>query len=273
MTIKQTLNWAAKKIPGPSPQLDAEVILSYITGYPREELITKNFHKLSLINKIKYWLAIKRRHRHWPVAYLTGYQEFYGRRFIVNQNVLIPRPESEQIIDLAKKFFTSETNITIADIGTGSGCLAITLAMEFPDARILASDISSKALSVAKINTQKYNLSNRINFKDGDLLKPWSGQPIDLVVANLPYVTPMELKNEPSIKHEPIIALTEKINLIQDFALGLKLIFNNKLTIIETSPLLVNNWYKILLNILSPRSIAIKKDLSGKDRLILIDFR
>lgn len=134
-----------------------------------------------------YEPAIARRSRREPVAYITGVQEFWNRDFAVSPAVLIPRPETELIIEEAM----SLAFITVADIGTGSGCLAVTLAAEFPRAQVVATDISGPALEVARANADRHGMAGRIEFRETSYLDGIAG-PFDLIVANPPYVTDAE---------------------------------------------------------------------------------
>lgn len=140
-----------------------------------------------------------------PFAYLTGTKGFYGLDFAVTKDVLIPRPETEQLIDWVLSNVDRKKPTTIVDVGTGSGCIAVTLAKYLPAAKIIASDVSIKALAVARKNARTHKISARISFRHSSLLsmlKP-SERP-DLVVANLPYLTTPQLKN---VMHEPKLAL------------------------------------------------------------------
>jgi release factor glutamine methyltransferase len=126
---------------------------------------------------------LKRRQNHEPVAYILGSKEFYGREFVVTPDTLIPRPETEAIIDLVKEL--SLEKLKILDVGTGSGCIAITLKLELPESDVMAVDISEKALVVAEKNAD--NLHANLEFKQSDLLKNVD-EKFDIIVANLPYV-------------------------------------------------------------------------------------
>lgn len=221
MTIKSALVKGAKKLqPFDSAQLDAEVLLAFILKKTKEFLYSQPEAKLNWIQKIRFFCLISKRSKNWPVAYLTRQKEFYGRNFYVNKNVLVPRPLTEGIIDLAKKNI-NETKKTkknhqyyaIADIGTGSGNIVITLIKELQQAKydlsafqFYAVDISKKALKVAKKNARAHQVDQYIEFLQGDLLKPLNDKKIDLLLANLPYLDKIDL-NEPSIKKEPRLAL------------------------------------------------------------------
>lgn len=160
-----------------------------------------------------YDAVIERRTRREPVAYITGAQEFWGRDFAVSPAVLIPRPETELIIEEAM----SMAFATVADIGTGSGCLAVTIAAEFPRARIVATDISAPALAVARTNALRYAAADRIEFRETRYLDGIAG-PFDVIVSNPPYVTESEYEGlAPEVREaEPRSALTAGADGLDD---------------------------------------------------------
>ncbi len=148
---------------------------------------------------------MEKRRKGIPFAYLTGHQGFYGLDFAVTKDVLIPRPETEQLVDWVLAQVKKTDLVTIVDVGTGSGCVAVTLAKYLPKAKLIASDVSEKAILVAKKNARAHGVSKRIAFRRGSLLavlKP--NEKPDLVVANLPYLTREQLRGVP---HEPKLAL------------------------------------------------------------------
>ncbi|MBU1131419.1 peptide chain release factor N(5)-glutamine methyltransferase [Patescibacteria group bacterium] len=221
MTIKEALSWVAQKLKEQninSAFLDAEVLLSFILQKPKEFLYTYPDYQLTSRQKRKFEKLINKRIKHEPVAYLIGQKEFYGLIFKINKHVLVPRPESEEIIDkvlniIDTKFVIRDTCYVICDIGTGSGCLIISLAKKFKEQEIIdqfklyATDISQKALNIAKQNAKLHRVNKYITFLKGNLLKPLKDKRIDLIIANLPYLTKDDVKKEPSIKKEPSKAL------------------------------------------------------------------
>ncbi|MDP2789542.1 MAG: peptide chain release factor N(5)-glutamine methyltransferase [bacterium] len=171
--------------------------LSFLIAYPDTILTPVQLQKFR-------GLVVKRRHG-VPFAYLTGHQGFYGLDFMVTKDVLIPRPETEQLIDWVLAHTDRKAPSIIIDVGTGSGCIAVTLAKYLPTAKIIASDVSEKALEVARKNTRTHKVSTRIQFRHGSLLSVLKPNELpDLVVANLPYLAKPQLKNVP---HEPKLAL------------------------------------------------------------------
>lgn len=184
-----------------SPRRDALVLLEDTLGKDRSWVLAHSEYKLSEAELLQVSKLIERRITREPLAYIRGKAWFYGRFFEVNEHVLIPRPESEDIIELAKK---ADPKI-VFDIGTGSGCLGITLALEIPGVDMYATDISEEALEVCRKNSYAHNV--RIHIKNAYLVDSLleTIEP-DLIIANLPYV-PEDLITSPEITHEPAEAL------------------------------------------------------------------
>jgi release factor glutamine methyltransferase len=191
----------------PSARLDCLVLLEDITGKDRSWLLAHPEYKLtsSQVRKLESW--VKRRAGHEPLAYIRGITEFYGREFFVSPHTLEPRPESETMIALLKHL-ALEPSSTIIDVGTGSGCLAITAKQELPDVDVIATDISAPALKIAKKNAKKHDAD--IDFYRGNLLLPIPAannkKRNAIIVANLPYV-PLDHTINQAAMHEPKIAI------------------------------------------------------------------
>ncbi|MBQ3318750.1 peptide chain release factor N(5)-glutamine methyltransferase [Candidatus Saccharibacteria bacterium] len=186
------------------PREDAELILAHALKKDRPFLVTHDFEKIESHALKSANFFKKQRLSGLPLAYILKSKNFYGRDFYVDRRVLIPRPESETIIDLAKQ----GTYKNILDLGTGSGCLAITLKLELKDATVTASDLSNSALNVARKNAK--NLKANVKFVHSDLLDYFlkHRQKFDLIVANLPYVDKnWDWLDLNSLKHEPALAL------------------------------------------------------------------
>ncbi len=191
-TIGSALRWAIPLLAArgaDTPRLDAEVLLAHILSVPRAHLIAHRTDPLSDASARRYRDLVMRRARGEPTAYLVGQRAFYDVDLVVDGRVLIPRPETEMLVDEALGWCRQAGHDCrrIADVGTGSGALAVTLARHLPDARVWAVDRSPGALAVAACNVGRYGLADRVYPVCGDLLAPLSG-PLDLIVANLPYV-------------------------------------------------------------------------------------
>jgi release factor glutamine methyltransferase len=191
--------------PGANARRDAELLLLHITGLTRAELMTHPNRELSESQMSAYSAAIARRKQHEPVQYITGTLEFYGRSFAVTPAVLIPRPETEHLVEAVLALQPAPKGIL--DIGTGSGILAITLALELPNATVTATDISAAALDVAQRNAAVLGAADRIRFVESDLFAALANERFDCIVANPPYVATDEVL-EPQVRdYEPVTAL------------------------------------------------------------------
>ena len=190
-----------------SPLLEVEVILSYVLKKPRAWIVTHPDTELDAANLEHANHLIGRLIKGEPLPYLTGTQAFYGLDFIVTPDVLIPRPETELLVEECIKWL--EKNLTkrlMADVGTGSGIIAVTLADRFCDLLITAIDISEKALTVAKNNATQFHVEQRIVFLQNDLLTNHQAK-YDLIAANLPYIPQGIMKGLKVSKFEPTLAL------------------------------------------------------------------
>lgn len=205
MKASRLLRFAAKRIDAS----EADILLAHTSRQGRATLLAHPETPISLSQSYRFWYTVKKREHNWPVAYLVGHKEFFGRYFTVSPATLIPRPDSECIIESVVTE-TEHSAPLIFDIGTGSGALAITLAAEIPSAQVFASDVSRAALKIAKQNAVKNQVY--VEFERGSLLDPHeknikrATEPV-FIIANLPYLTPNEIKAESSLTHEPTLAL------------------------------------------------------------------
>jgi release factor glutamine methyltransferase len=262
--------------------LDIELILAYVLKKSREFIIAHPEHKLTKSQIAKSKLLIKKRLKGVPIAYLTGHKEFYGLDFKVNKNVLIPRPETELMIEEASNLITRNPQpITLVDIGTGSGCIIITLASLIKNCKLLAIDISEKALVVTKQNAKLNNVYKKIKFLKGDLLKPIINSKFVIhnskliITANLPYLTPTQIKNSPTIKYEPKLALTaglDGLKYYRQLFKQIKTLPNVKYVLCEIDPSQTLKIKKLIKRELPKANCQIKKDLSGLNRLVVISI-
>jgi release factor glutamine methyltransferase len=195
-----------------TPRLDAEVLLAFAMGKERIWLFAHDDELPPASAARNFQDYAGRRASREPLAYIIGRKEFYGRAFAVNPHVLIPRPETELLVEetvrLAMQRFPNDT-FSIADIGTGSGCIAVSLAASLPSAHIYAVDASPEALRVAVQNAQRWQMNERISFLAGDGTAPLADR-VDILVSNPPYLTTSEYKHTaPEIRlYEPSLALT-----------------------------------------------------------------
>ncbi|RMD80660.1 MAG: peptide chain release factor N(5)-glutamine methyltransferase [Chloroflexi bacterium] len=209
MTIQQALRAATGRLQSISPtaRLDAELLLAHILGWSRARVVAEREVVLTPAQQEAFGALVARRAAREPVAYLIGHWPFFGLDLVVDRRVLIPRPETEVLVELAlaeaRRY--PETQITIADIGVGSGAIALALAIHVPHATVYGVDRSADALAVAALNVARYNLSDRVVLLEGDLLTPLPG-PVDLIVSNPPYTILAEV-DEGVYRYEPHLAL------------------------------------------------------------------
>ncbi len=189
-------------------RLDAELLLEYVTGTTRLAFITDPDMDLSELQQQQFFAFIKRRQQHEPVAYLTGRREFFGRSFTVSPEVLIPRPDTETIVEEALRIIDSKEVSEVLDLGTGSGCIAVTLAAERPELHVMATDISSEAIAVAKQNAANLQVDDRVNFYCGDWFQVLHPEALfSLIVSNPPYVAAGDPETYAGAVFEPERAL------------------------------------------------------------------
>ncbi len=207
-TVRSILRWTRELFGERSieaPSLSAELLLAEVLGCQRLDLYLDIDRPLSVAERDRLRGLVKRRARAEPVAYILGYKDFFGLRFEVNPNVLVPRPDSELLVELAKNLPTTPRRIL--DLGTGSGALAIALAKQLPDAQVLALDISPEALSVAGRNAARHSVADRVQLLEG----PWEAAedhgPFELVVSNPPYIERGEVLGQGVAEFEPALAL------------------------------------------------------------------
>ena len=196
-----------------APRLEAEVLLAHLLETSRTALLTHPECSLTAGQLARYRRLVRRRASGYPLPYLTGRVEFYGLEFEVTPDVLIPRPETETLVELAlaphsSSTHPSSTHLLIADVGTGCGCIAVSLAVHLPNATIYAIEISPAALAVARRNVERHTVAARVLLMVGDVLTPCPG-PVDLIVSNPPYIPTGECGSLPaSVRdHEPRLAL------------------------------------------------------------------
>lgn len=213
MTLKQALSHARRILTANNIEdtpLECELLLRHTLKISRTQLYLDPNRELSPEEEATFRRLIKRRLDGEPTAYMTKHREFYGLDFYVDNRVLIPRPESETLVEKALNWVQNCSVSTIAEIGTGCGAIAISLALKLPQAKIYATDVSASALEVALFNCQKHGVEDRICFLQGDMLAPLP-EPVDLIVANLPYVKESELSTC-SERFEPLLALNGGID-------------------------------------------------------------
>ncbi len=256
-----------------NPYLDTELILSKVTNKKREEILLNVNNKLNNKDITKFNKYLFRRYEKEPMAYILGYKHFWKSKFLINKSVLIPRPDTELIIEETLKYLPKEKSKKILDVGTGSGCIIVSLLKERPKCSATAIDISKNAINVAKTNAKLHQLENKINFINIDIDK-YKSNNYDLIISNPPYINSIELNRlDDDIKfHEPMLALSGGSDGFRDLRKVIKkskkLLKINAKLILEIGHTQKNQCLKILrengyfIN-------KISKDLCGKYRCIV----
>ena len=229
MNYLETLNFGNKILKTSnikSYRLDSEIILSKVINKPREYLLTNLRNNIDQKNFNNFLGFLKRRKKNEPIAYIFGEKEFWKNSFLVNKHVLIPRPETELIIEEVLKLTEKNSSKRFLDVGTGSGCLALSLIKERPQSYFTAIDISKNAINIAKINAKMHHLENKIKFVNIDIDK-FKDNKYDFIVSNPPYINEINLKrlDKNVVCYEPLQALRagkDGLNTIK------KLIFKSK---------------------------------------------
>lgn len=276
-SLAQALDWAKLNLTADftsTPVIDAEILLAYSINKTREFIFTYPEYLLSSVQFNIFKKLITKRRRGFPIAYLIGTKEFYGHNFVVSRDVLIPRPESEQLIEETLKIVKPKS--IIADIGTGSGCLAIVLAIKLPQSKIFATDTSKAALKIAKKNNRLNR--TKVIFLNSDLASKLEKKSIDVIVANLPYGW-QQWKNNTAIdsrglKFEPPKALFSAERGLAHYHMLFKQIagWSNQpgYILCEFDPRQTNEITKLAKKIFPAANLIIKKDLAKLNRILLI---
>ena len=256
--------------------LDSEILLSNILQKSREKILVNLDQKLNSKNIIKFKKYIRRRSKNEPVAYILGEKEFWSKKFIVNKDTLIPRPETELLVEKLVKLFKGK-KISILDIGTGSGCIILSLLSNLEKSVGLGVDVSNKAILIANKNAKRHELSNRVKFLNKSFESIFSKK-FDLIVSNPPYIERKKIKNlsEDIKRFEPIIALdggNDGLDLIKKVIYKSKRILKIKGTLAleigneqikKVSKILVDNNFRI---------IHVIKDYKNNVRCVFALFR
>ena len=284
-TIRNILKSAIEKLKKSEiefPEINADTLLAYVISCDRTNLYTNPDDLINDSDTCKYNELIHKRASHVPLQYITKRVEFMSLDFVVDEGVLIPRPETEILVEAVIKKTDNKLYhdriITIIDIGTGSGNIAVSLAKNISNVKIYASDISREALTVANENVLRHDVTDQIHLLHGNVFEAFSsnvkkGQ-VDFIVSNPPYVSKSESKNlEPElIDHEPLLALIGGVDglffykqIIKDAADWIK---PGGYLIIEIGETQANSIIKLMQNELHYDEIEIINDLQGKERII-----
>lgn len=212
MIASEAIEWAAARLGAsgvPEPRRDAERLLAYVGGWDAAGMIVHSRDALPPADVERFEHLVEQRAARRPIQHLIGLAPFWRQELRVTPDVLIPRPETEHLVEAALDHLAPLADPVVADVGTGSGCIALAIAGERADARVHAVDLSAAALAVARENAQRLGLAGRVRFHEGDLLEPMAGLPLDLVATNPPYVAEEEMAAlAPEVRdHDPRMAL------------------------------------------------------------------
>jgi release factor glutamine methyltransferase len=268
---------------------DAKLILGYIIKKPREFIFTHPEFKVAETLSKRFFILCSKRRGGLPIAYITGQKEFFGLKFYVDKNTLVPRPETELLVESAineiKNFDFKAEKILIIDVGTGSGCIPVSIFKDISSTNIknivfVASDISKSAVKIAKKNAKFHKA--KIKFLSGDLLKPtfslfkneWDKI---IITANLPYLTKEQYKKSSSIQREPYLALVAQKNgiaLYEKLILQIKKYISCKdiVCFFEVDPSQMKKMKKLISYNFPKAKVQIKKDLVGHDRVVKFEL-
>ena len=263
-----------------SPVLDAQVLLAHILGKPRTWLLTHPQAHLTQAQLASGKKAITRLEAGEPLPYVLGHWEFFGLDLEITPDVLIPRPETELLVERAIKWLNAAPERrTVADIGTGSGCISIAIAKNIPDVKVVATDISLPALEIAYRNVRKHGVENHIAFVQCDLLPSHpSSLPtdmhFDLICANLPYIPTKMLHGLPVYEHEPTLALNggaDGLDIVRQLLdVAPEWLAPNGMILLEIEASQGMSAVSLAYDAFDKAEIHLHQDLAGHDRLVEI---
>ena len=280
MNLKETLNATGEtliKTGSPDAQLEAEVLIRHVLGIDRATFFRDLEEPVTDSDRQQLDDLVVRRLRREPLNYITGFREFYGLSFEVSDSVLIPRQETEllveTVISLARS--RSKPEMKICDVGTGSGAIAISLAVNLPFAEITAIDISQSALDIANANRRTHGVYNRVALRRGNLLEPVDFKP-EIIVSNPPYIPMGDLSLlQPEIQYEPRVALdggTDGLELIRGLlSQSLDKVSSTGAILFEIDSSQENSARILSREYFPNADISVLDDLSGSSRAILIE--
>lgn len=261
----------------PDARLEAEVLVMNVMRMPRQSIFAEQETEVSGQQQAALDELLERRYTREPLAYIMGQREFYGINVVLTPAVLIPRPESEGLVEHAlfmAMMGMESTDLTIADVGTGSGAIAINLAIHLPMGRIYAVDVTDAVLDVAAYNIRAHGVGDRVTLAIGDLLDAVP-EPVDLVVANLPYVPTDRIPTlQPEVQQEPVLALDggpDGLDLIRRLLVQAEdKLKDHGIMLLEMDPEQIPVVAELALQHFPKGSTDVEKDLAGMDRILVI---
>jgi release factor glutamine methyltransferase len=263
-----------------TPSLDASVLLAHIVHKPRTWVMAHPELKLTTEQQTQLDDSLRRLERGESFPYVLGHWEFFGMDFELTPDVLIPRPETELLVEWAIAWLReSPARRAVADVGTGSGVIAVSIAVNIPDVHILATDISPQALNVAQKNASKFDVLHKIEFVECDLLPEARSYLrnevlLELICANMPYIPTEKLQNLPVYGREPTLALDggqDGLDLVRRLLrIAPKWIANDGVILLEIESTRGRQAFRVAQDLFPEASIHLHQDLAGQDRLLEI---
>jgi release factor glutamine methyltransferase len=266
----------------PSPRADTQILLAFTLGRAREWLISHGETFLSRAHAEKFLALCEKRAAGTPIAYITGFAGFYGRDFAVNEHVLIPRPETEHLVEDAIAHLRMRTTpdpaakpLTVFEAGVGSGAIACTIAAEVPGATLEGTDASAAALKVAQFNARRLNVHGRCTFQLADVVKTGSEKRYDVVVANLPYIPTAQVPCKPDpVGFEPLIALDGGSDGLDHYrkllARAPRMLREGGLLLMEAAPPTVERLRDLAANAMPNAATEVRRDYAGNPRYVFV---
>lgn len=279
MQVREALKLATKKfMESSTPSLDARLLLAHALNYSQEKLLINYDKELEQDIETRFFEFVARREEQEPIAYILGRQEFYGLEFAVNKHVLIPRPETELIIDILKEDSTRKgqnDNIDILELGIGSGAVSVCLAKEILLANITAAEVSDQAIEIAQSNVSRHKVQNQVKILKSDWYSALDkGEKYDYIVSNPPYICRSEIyqMSKETIDFEPDLALyadNEGLSSYQAIIQNAKNFLKNDGKLVFEIGYSQKNMILDLLKRAGFENTSVKQDLSGLDRIIV----
>ena len=277
-TVRRILEWTTsflKQKGVESPRLEAELLLAHARHCQRIRLYTDIDTELTDAERTQMRESVQRRAKREPLAYIVGTREFYGRTFEVGQGVLIPRPETETLVDVCLERIPKDQPRTVAEVGFGSGCIAITIARQRPNCTVYATDNSPRAMEIASRNVEKLEVAGRVNLLAGDVVQPLleTGIQFDGLVSNPPYIREDERESlQPEVvQHEPAEALfsgKDGLDIVRRLvADAAKILKPGGFIALELDPAQCQTVAELLKSS-GFSSTEIRRDLSGNERIV-----
>jgi len=261
----------------PDARLEAEVLVMNVMRMARQSIFAEQETEVTGQQQAALDEFLERRYSREPLAYILGQREFYGINVVLTPAVLIPRPETEGLVEQAlfmALMGMESTELTIADVGTGSGAIAINLAIHLPSAKVYAVDVQDAVLDVAAYNVRVHGVADRVNLAIGDLLDAVP-EPVDLIVANLPYIPTDRIPTlQPEVQQEPVLALDggpDGLDLVRRLLIQAEDKLNSHgIILLEIDPDQIPVVQELALQHFPEGSTSVEKDLAGMDRILSI---